>query len=259
MDRETLRRAWKQVAASDASAGLQIQYCLMKALIANTNEKNKLALNMIYHSFTPITNATKLANGQRPYEAVKDALTWVSVFGSKSPLYALLDAETETAYLHMLMNIIKSASRLEKMRRDDATCLYLYVRNDLPPEQITIQVAHLTYESGYLLATMGAEQHPNIIVFGITSEEAMEVKLAALPSTRILGHVREEKLGNVMTGFVLKPMLASVGRRKKYFVDDQLMTMINPERIILVSTDEVTVIDVAVTTDVETETLRDEC
>jgi len=232
MDKATLRKTWKELAATEPalSADLHVQYCLMRALLANTNEKAKLAVNMIYHSFTPITNAKKLANGNQPYQAVRSAITWVAVFGSKSPLYQLLDDEAETEYLQILMHVVKAGFSLENMRKKDKTLLYLYVRNDLSPEQITIQTAHLTFEAGYVLHSLGFVGHPNLVVFGLTSAHGMAAKYATFSRHRILCSFHDAHLDNAMTGFVLKPLLASVGRRMKYFVDDQLMTMVNPER-----------------------------
>lgn len=259
MDKEILRRTWKEITASDdkPSAGLHAQYCLMKALAAKSNEPAELALGMIYHAFTPITNLTKLQNGQESYAAVRDALTWVAVYGSTSLLYKVLDdSEFERRYLQTLMQVIKTSVHLDKMRSNDKTCVYVYVRNDLTPEQITVLTAHMTYEAGYRLASMSIAQHPSIVVFGITSATDMEKKFAAFPPTRMLGSLIVD---GKTQGFILKPMLASVGRRKKYFVDDQLMTMINPQRTILGMVREPAIIVGVIAEATEEETIRDEC
>ena len=158
---------YKKIAnAKQNTATHALQLAILKAIKAKSNgEKKDIAAAILYKSFTPITNETKLANGAKAYEAVKATAGYL-YFSSSDwarredgtsyrkfrdkvkifdvPFNEIFENEFEIQlYFEILEGLLKDPDQIARHYT------YIFVRQDLlSPEQVAVQAAHATFVAG---------------------------------------------------------------------------------------------------------------
>ncbi len=169
---------WKELAHDKAiTVHDTINYCLLKALKAKNPDKLTVAVGLMQQAFTPVTNRVKLENGQRQYQGLyKTGIGWVSAL-ERSPS-KLRDSALETEEEHRDFNKLwrESYNALEKELVEYYT--YIIVRQDISPEQQSVQAAHATLKLGASLVDSPVSlNNLNFVLCGVKNED--EVKGAA--------------------------------------------------------------------------------
>jgi len=122
----------KKIQSRDVAA-----YAMIKAIHAKSNDKLEVARALLYKSFTPITNANKLANGSTTFDGLEYALfraQWSILIGE-------LTADEQKMFRSLVEQLIKE-------EWIDTTYAYILVRTDIPKVHQAVQAAHATMLMG---------------------------------------------------------------------------------------------------------------
>lgn len=94
--------------------------------------------------------------------------------------------------------------------------VYVLVRKDLSPEQITVQSCHAVIEAASLISP--ALEHPHLVVCGVNNELQLEQAAARLEKAEILfREFREADIGDQLTAIATQPVFGEDRRHfKKY-------------------------------------------
>ena len=156
------RQIWKQLAKDkklDATCYVQ------RALLIATNSKRNVPKEDIVHIlldkyFTPITNETKLANGQTKWDAIRLAALIISqmtkdkiIFGL--PADEIFDSDEEKK---TFMQLLKSINYY----KIDRKYIYYFTAQDMSPEQQGVQAGHALFALG---SRLGKKINPHEIYF----------------------------------------------------------------------------------------------
>jgi len=217
---------WKALAAQGNITATSItSYCLIRAINAKSNDKLQVALGLLYKTFTPITNVTKIRNGAQPYQAIDRELASLRWAVIKRPAsvwgYLSLTEAQQALYQELLLT-------LQNYKFENKTYAYICVRHDISPEQQLVQTAHATMVLGQNVpANQHDASHLNFVVFSATDGNDLNEKFAKLNKRKGVELVSftESALNNQMTAFACKPMRKSWAIRKMYFDEYQLLTM----------------------------------
>lgn len=220
--------AWKALAnAKQNTAQDMLSYIIIRAIRAKSNDKLEVAKNLIYKSFSPVVNGTKLACNCNniPFHNVDMQITTMVAMTrfSKVPLFGFsLLTDEEKAQYKALVN------QLWRENLDDKYYVYAFVRNDLEPVQKAIQLGHVCMVLGQNVKSDWGKDanHLHFCVFdGGSSEKELISKMNL--KYRICQffepNVKGSRLG--VTAIAYFPMRRSFALRKKLFVNEKLLEM----------------------------------
>ena len=128
-----------------------------KALNAKSNtDKLDIFLSILSQSFTPITNPTKLANGQTPHQKLKHILGGGRIWFSDGSYTELLktviekevteNAEEISAFSRLFAQALERISDIK-----EAQYSYVFVNPNLTASQRIVQTNHVSIELGHEL------------------------------------------------------------------------------------------------------------
>lgn len=100
--------------------------------------------------------------------------------------------------------------------QDYTPYVYVLVRRDLSPEQITVQSCHAAIEAASLIPP--DLEHPHLVVCGVNNETQLEQAAARLEKAEILfREFREADIGDQLTAIATQPIFGEDRRHfKKY-------------------------------------------
>lgn len=189
---------WKQRANEKANdATDHYQYCILKAFFAKSNNKIEIAQSLLRRAFTPENGG--YWNGLN--SAARFAAYRKTIFGM--PIEEFLDNTQKEAYFNLVR-----ACQGGHVAKSEPTYLFIFVRQDLSPEQQAVQAAHVTYKAGqvfksdpdtthfvliglpneFLLASTGVHLYENDVAYVEFREEWLDNSLTAIASEPIKQH-----------------------------------------------------------------------
>lgn len=207
----TYKDYWKALANAKAIKHYHVvQYCLIKAVKAKSNNKVEIANSLIKRAFTPVSNKKKLEHGAHPFNGLRDALhtcRWRSLRDEvllNQPVKDILDEAEYEVYKAFLKDIdIQSVDKLVPYYT------YILVRQDISPEQQLVQASHATLVLG---SNLPKDINPSMVHFvvcgfgGLTELMAMK---KYLQDNRIgFNDFIEPDIGDEMTAIATLPVKA---------------------------------------------------
>lgn len=132
-----------------------VNYCIVKALAAKTEDKFELIKIFLSKAFTPIRNPNKLANGSNPYQSLKTALWslkcsvgWKTgekhiIFGV--PAQDFFDTPEE---FEKYRELILALYDYDLNKLDRHYCYIFMDTETVSPEQAMVQASHATMVVG---------------------------------------------------------------------------------------------------------------
>lgn len=242
----TVRQAWKKRVAENSNITKEdvLRLCIVKAVRAKSNQKDEVLQGLLLKSFTPITNKNKLENGCNAWDAIADAYRIVN--HQDAALYpwrkALLDqgkmTQEEFNYLtthfitdcldvhekEIYFDLLKTLGGMIKTL-EDKTYVYIFVRQDISPEQQLVQAAHVTSVLGQAVPKYQNMKEQHFVVFGVINEHALIGKIQFLGSKNVnlvWFHEPDNSMG--ISAIACLPMRKSVAVRKQLFDENTLLT-----------------------------------
>ena len=197
------------------------ELAIHKAIKAKNNDKLAVAKNLLYSSFTAISNKNKLLNGAKPLEKLTEALIQLKVYVS----YA--DHVKETwgdEYRKSFLDLLK---QVQDSELEDITYAYMFVKQDMSREQQMVQCGHVSMVLGQKVPSTKYDAHQlHFIVFGVPDEVSLHRKMAFLTYKKVK-YVQfvEPDMGNAITAIACLPMKKSYAMRKRLFDEDTLLVM----------------------------------
>ena len=205
------KKVWKTL-GNNITATDVVNYCLLKALSAKSEDKIGIAKVLLAKAFTPITNKNRLNNGETPYSTLKIHLynlgcrvAWkggnnLTIFGQPVETFFETPDQFE-AYKELVQ-------ALGKFDCDKLYRYYCYIFVDVKsvtPEQAMVQAAHVTMVVG---KTMEDKHDPHKIYFQIVElpDEMKMADLAAAHSKFKFHHFIEPDLGNKIVASAINPI-----------------------------------------------------
>jgi hypothetical protein len=212
---------WKNLATNKQNTRVHhVQYCILRAMAAKSEDKIEIARHFIRKAFAPVTKTTKLANGRTPFDILatwqtnasthsinnvwnaeakkwEQLLTYRNVLGV--PANELLDEEELKLYGNILQEVC-SPGRL--VRRYS----YFFTRQDIFEEYQLVQTAHAALELGSKL-TEDQVKDLHFTCCGVDDLEALENAERVLESMGVPFIVfREPDIGNQKTAIGVYPL-----------------------------------------------------
>lgn len=150
---KNIKQIWKNLHDSKTITSINVvQYCILRAMQSNTENKVTLVKILLSKAFAPIKNKIKLANGQTEYGSLYRSLS----FNNKNVLGIcstdiFTSKEEQDLYEEINDAILKTYKSI------GAEYVYVFTRQDISPEQQLVQSAHVTLELGNKLNGKGVE------------------------------------------------------------------------------------------------------
>lgn len=203
---------WKSL-GNNVSVYDVVNYCIIKALAAKTEDKFELTKIFLSKAFAPIRAERKLNNGATPYQALsrvlayfKRTVRWES--GSKHKIFGLLpEAIFDTPEeFEKYKELVLALSTLDLSKLDRHYC-YIFVDNEsVTSEQAMVQAAHATMLVGKELED---KHNPYEIFFQIVKRpiNVTAYDLGRKHSKFDFHHFVEPDLGNKIIASAISPIL----------------------------------------------------
>jgi hypothetical protein len=216
---------WKLVArAKSVTSEHMAQYCILKALTAKSQNKVQIAESLLRNAFTPVVKDSKLCNGRTKY----DVLSWypanrafrtpTEIFGLDITL--LMDAEGVKEYTNLASQL-----NFRNIRANEPEYMFLFVRQDISPEQQAVQAAHAAFKAGTNITdnASGLADKTNFVLVGVQNEYRLKEVVNVLDGNKDCSYVvfNEPDLDNAMTAIATKPMKA---HKKRFLRQYQTLT-----------------------------------
>jgi hypothetical protein len=179
------------------------QLCILKAIVAKGDDKLAIAKHFIRQAFTPITKASKLANGRTPFDTAYEQFRGYRWGGQHKiifnlPIEDILDEDEQKLY----HEIAKSLSEGGLVRRYS----YFFTRQDIFEEYQLVQTAHVALELGSEL-TKEEVKDLHFTCCGVEDLEELEAVERVLQSIKAPYKVfREPDIGNQKTAIGVFPI-----------------------------------------------------
>lgn len=145
------KSVWQQLAKSHTITSTDVfHYCLIRAINSKTESyEEKLAVTLYYlhKAFTAVTNENKLSNGWPAYHAVRLASNHVGTYAIQNHDYTkeainpwhCLDTQAEK---DLFLQLEKDSIQ-ELCKTADDKYTFIFVRQDMTPEQQMVQATHI--------------------------------------------------------------------------------------------------------------------
>lgn len=187
----------------DATALHHFQYCVLKALGAKSNAKLEIAQALLRRAFTPVKEEihgrTAFDTVRRVnYQAIWHWRNTKQIFGLDASLF--FNAEDEEAYVNLVGEIYS-----QNIAKSEPEYMFVFVRQDISPEQQAVQAAHATYKAG---CTFGYNPDTtNFVLVGLPKEEhvTQAANLCEANGHETVSFI-EPDLGDTLTAIAVRPM-----------------------------------------------------
>lgn len=197
---------WKLVANNkNNTARHMVQYCILKALTAKSQNKVEIAQSMLRAAFTPVTNERQLANGRSQFDTLESTLYRSErrpskIFGLDLSLF--FDEAGYEEYVNLISLVLGS-----KIKENEPDYVFIFVRQDISNEQQAVQAAHATYVAGSNIPADVVAEHVHFVLVGVPGEEELTEAAKLIDKNKILYHeFREPDLGDSLTALATQPM-----------------------------------------------------
>jgi hypothetical protein len=199
---------WKLLANSKGNTAVfHAQYCLLKAFGAKANNKKEIAQALIRRAFTPKDGC----NWDRADICLHTAFWAKKIFGLDQSLF-FADKEEIQQYKDFINELVGTV-----ISKTEPDYMFIFVRQDISPEQQAVQAAHATYVAGAKFEPKDPEQ-THFVLIGISDEAAMlsAQELLQEHDTEYVSF-KEPDLGDIVTAIATEKMKESQKRfLKKY-------------------------------------------
>lgn len=201
------KELWKNLARNKANTKEHtIQYCILRAIFAKSENKLEIAKHFLHKAFSPITNQNKLANGATPYQALnggywghKDIEHRTLILGQRADEF--MSEDDILMYNYIQRNVLDRPD-IKLMRHYS----YFITRQDISPEYQLVQTAHAALELGNKLQP---EQVKNLYFTCCGVDDLFDLEdIERLLKNRQLNYVtfREPDIGNQKTAIGVYPI-----------------------------------------------------
>lgn len=205
--KQDFKTLWKNLAANKQNtARHSIQYCILKAMACEAEDKVAVATHFLRKALTPVTSQIKLANGRRPFDIlVRYDASICSIWSKKVhpqilgvEIDDLLDEDEKELFTQIALAI--SPTKLVR------NYTYFFTRQDIFDEYQLVQTAHAALELG---AGLTPEEAKGLYFTccGVENLDALENVENVLQSMK-LPYVafREPDIGNQKTAIGVFPV-----------------------------------------------------
>jgi hypothetical protein len=197
---------WKQRANDKANDAVDhFQYCILKALFAKSNAKKEIGLALLKRAFTP----TSYGSWDGLNEAGRYAAYRKTIFGRDWT--ELVPEELQEAYKELVR-----ACQGPTVALSENDYLFIFVRQDISPEQQAVQSAHAVYKAGCEYKHKPDETY--FVLIGVANEEELEEAKAKLASRSVeFVEFYEPDLGDSLTAIATRPIKEHRKRFLKHY------------------------------------------
>lgn len=191
-------------------------------LIAVRSKRNDSKIDIVYgllqKYFSPIVDVNKLINGKGQWSAVIEAANMAryskTILGV-APEDIFESADEEKMYDELLKEL--RSSKLDKLGRKYV--YYFTSKEDLTPEQMAVQSAHVTLVTGHALGKTNIDPH-GIYFQWIGVETEKDLKKVAQSHSHERRYFHEPDIGNKLTSIAFHPVLWN---KRQEFLEYPLM------------------------------------
>jgi len=189
-----------------------VNYCIVKALSAKTEDKFELTKIFLSKAFTPIRNPNKLNSGAKPYQALEHALyilnkyvTWKDgekhvIFGV--PAQDFFDTPEE---FEKYRELVIALYNYDVNKLDRHYC-YIFVDTEtVSPEYAMVQATHAAMVAG---KNMAANLNPHEIYFQVVHRPSLvsAKDLETFHNKFEFHHFVEPDIGNKIIASAINPV-----------------------------------------------------
>lgn len=213
---DQIKTLWKTLANEKRACYYDVAaYILAKALHSKSNEKLEVAKALFLKAYTPITNTTKIENGQDPWRGLKGSID----YAMWSSIYKALPEDKQKEFKNLLM-------LLRKEDWGDKTYVYGFVRTDIPKVQQAIQLAHVTMVLGQKFGgRIPNASRQNFCIFGLENEQDLLNLSNFLERKKIKFATFFEPDINSFTAIATIPLRKSYTLQKNLFDKEKLLVI----------------------------------
>lgn len=188
--------------------GDYFDYCIVKALNSNIENKYELAVSLLRRSFTPVTNESLLVNGRTPWDTLKLHLIY---FNNKSDSQFVKDSCDVEQYHSLAHKLNANFNDIDK----SDPYVYIFVRQDLSPEQQLVQAGHAVYVLGSKHKDHSQAHNTSFVVIGVPNMSELYDICGKLDRFGIAHeHFIEPDLQGELTALATYPLTSYTQRRK---------------------------------------------
>lgn len=202
--KQDIKKLWKDRANAKLNTVTDhIHYCVLRAMISKSNDKEAIVKHLIRKSFTPVTNTIKVANGRFPFDTIFHNMYRLS---KNSHLLGIevdkiLDEDEITLFNQIFLSLTPS-----KLTRCYS---YFFTRQDIFKEYQLVQTAHAALKLGTKLQNVDIDVDDlHFTCCGVLNLEALEEVEKLLDSLSIKYETfREPDIGNQKTAIAVYPVI----------------------------------------------------
>lgn len=180
-----------------------IRKCFSKAFNAKSSQKIEIAKALIRRAFSPIVNQTKLLNGRKPWGTVRKLIEReLRSPQDQAPEYHTLVSKVQSSFIDDSFDKTKPYS-------------YIFVRQDIKPEQQLVQTAHCTMVLGSKLSHLDCSKI-HFVIMGCKDLNELRKRMNFMVERDIRFEVfAEPDINNEPTAIASYP-ITSIAERKKF-------------------------------------------
>ena len=183
-----------------------ILLCAYKALNAKSDgDKSDIFAALLTRAFSPITNATKLANGRRPYDSLESRLSGYNSYQLKTAAATIAETPQELEAFNNLFKEMASRFQTSEPFSQQKYYSFIFVDPKLSASQRIVQSSHAAIELGHAMAreNISAEEL-HLVVCSMKDEESLIETLRQNSVTSI--SYREADMDNQLTAIATYPI-----------------------------------------------------
>lgn len=164
--------AWEDLSDSKKITSKHvIQHCVLRAMKEELKGERKgesLLREYLLKAFTPVSRSIKLKNGRRPYDAISKAKA------ERQNFFTVLNHNIED-FFETHAEVSRYVELFRSITEDDLDRYYVYifVRQDISPEQQLVQAAHATLILGHELQNRKKVDNLYFTVIGVSDRNAL--------------------------------------------------------------------------------------
>jgi hypothetical protein len=201
------KKLWKQLANNKQNSAINhFQYCILKALNAKSNKpKAQIALALLRRAFSPKDGTDWSAI----YRAGRTACYITSIFDWN--ISDVLDEVEKEQYKALCQEVLGTSISLT-----EPDYMFIFVRQDISPEQQAVQVAHATFVAGTKFDCTEPDK-VNFVLIGVENQMQLIYVKCLLETRKEYVLFREPDLDDTITAIATQPMKEHEKRFLKRF------------------------------------------
>lgn len=205
---QDFKTVWKTLAKNKAIKPHHvIQYCLLKALRAKSNQKIEIAITLLQRAFTPVTNVNKRTfQRRRDYDVIGWYLwkAWYKQGVLDQPWEEMLTPE-EVKVFADIYNQLHPKTYKEKYEINQYS--YIFVRQDMKPEYQLVQASHVACMLGVSLPVHISPKNLYFVVIGVPDLAKLEeIRLFLQRHSMDIVDFREPDIGDEVSSLATLPI-----------------------------------------------------